>query len=286
MQFSGSRAISDTFQALKDQFGPMLGIWGIFFVIQIALIGLFAMVSGAGMAMMGDINSMEALSGGFFVGVFVLYLVYFYLSMASSASLTAAASPLTRSGFSEALGTGFRSGLPLMGVMLLLFVAYFVVALLFGLVVGVIGAVVGQDAAGLLALIIIVPGMAYLVTKVSLVLPVVAVDGERNPITAIRSAWRMSDGATLKMVLLYLGFGAVVGILIGLLFVPMLGSVATAVAAGQEPGFAMMMGSLGYMLVGWAALGVAIALSFASLMAAIHSQLSDRSSDSVGETFA
>lgn len=286
MQFSGSRAISDTFQALKDQFGPMLGIWGIFFVIQIALIGLFAMVSGAGMAMMGDINSMEALSGGFFVGVFVLYLVYFYLSMASSASLTSAASPLTRSGFSEALGAGFRSGLPLMGVMLLLFVAYFVVALLFGLVVGVIGAVVGQDAAGLLALIIIVPGMAYLVTKVSLVLPVVAVDGERNPITAIRSAWRMSDGATLKMALLYLGFGAVVGILIGLLFVPMLGSVATAVAAGQEPGFAMMMGSLGYMLVGWAALGVAIALSFASLMAAIHSQLSDRSSDSVGETFA
>lgn len=287
MLFSGSRAISDAFEALKQRFGPMLGLWAVFFVIQMVLMfGLFALIGAAGMAGMAGGMDGPNLSGTMILGVFVIYLVYFYVYAASAAALAATASPLKKAPFADALGIGFRSGLPMLGVYVLLFIAYVILAIVFGIAVAAIGAVAGESVAAILAIIVAVVGLTYALTKISLIAPVVAVDNVRNPITAITRSWSMTKGATLKMFLVYVALGIVATIAFGALFAPMLSGLTSAATMGQPPDIGGMVGQFAFIFVGLLILSVVFSLAVSALIASIHSQLTPDAGERIGDTFA
>ncbi len=282
MEFSGSRAISDTFDILKQRIGPLIGLLMVFFVIQFFAAIVFGVITGiAGMAG----SSSELALGSVLISI-VSNLVNFYLSSASSAAMMSTASPITKSSFSEAFSSGFRAAPWLLLTMLLMVLGYFVAGLALALVGFGVGAIAGQAAGVLLALVIGLPALIFVGTKLSLITPIVAVDGVHNPIDAIRNSWRMTTGATLKILLILMGFG-LVAIVLMLIFVgPALWSIISAARLGQTPDIPSMVGSIGLAFLGVIVLAVLLSVFSAALIAAMHSQLSSDAQGRYGETFS
>ena len=180
MQTSVSQILAKTGETVKSRFGGLLGILGVYFAAQIVLLIVLGVVVGGSMfgamASIGAGAPGESVWAGFGVGMFVMillaYLLILLVAAAQSSSLIAFASPLQRLSFGDALNAGFRSALPMLGVMVLLLIVYFVCALVLGLVIGLIGAI-STTLAGLLGILLIPVGI-YVMCRICTINAVVA----------------------------------------------------------------------------------------------------------------
>ena len=170
----------------------------------------------------------------------------------------------------EALSIGAKLFLPYLGAQLVVSVVLGIMMLL----PFAVGAAVSVTAGVLLGLIAIV-ALCYLFTKFMLVPPVIAIERETNPLTALGRSWRLTKGNSVRlfffMVLLLIAIvviGGVVSMVVGLVFA-LFG--ATAALIGQ----AIVSGLLNAI---WVVL-------FLAVLAAIHHQLADPSTETVRETF-
>jgi hypothetical protein len=277
MELSTSGILSRMFEMMKGRFGPLLGIWFVYFAVQIAFSIVFLMVIGASVfagGAIGDPAAMAGLGVGMIVLMLVFYLVYLLIYVASYASLTSMASPLHRPAFGDALYAGVRSALPLFGAMLLLLVAYFVVALVIGMITGLLG-----TAGSTLFAIVLIPALIYIGCRLSIIFPLVAVDGIRNPITAITRSWNMTGGSVLGILGATLVYLLIAVVLFAVVFLPVFGSAATLV----DP--AAAMGTMLFFFVGVVIVGIVVSIMGAALAAAIHGGLSDTSGGRLSETF-
>ncbi len=153
--------------------------------------------------------------------------------------------------------------------------AFILSQLLFGLVAGAglvlfVGAAAASGVAALSALVslLAIVALVYALLKFSLTAPVVAVDGERNPIAALRRSWELTRGHTMQIALFYLMFG-MAALVITLLFVPLIGLLfgllggATAADVGKA--------------ISSSAIGAVVTLYFTAIRAAVHRQLAAKS---------
>ena len=170
----------------------------------------------------------------------------------------------------EALSIGAKLFLPYLGAQLVVSVVLGIMMLL----PFAVGAAVSVTAGVLLGLIAIV-ALCYLFTKFMLVPPVIAIERETNPLTALGRSWRLTKGNSVRlfffMVLLLIAIvviGGVVSMVVGLVFA-LFG--ATAALIGQ----AIVSGLLNAI---WVVL-------FLAVLAAIHHQLAGPSTETVRETF-
>ena len=170
----------------------------------------------------------------------------------------------------EALSIGAKLFLPYLGAQLVVSVVLGIMMLL----PFAVGAAVSVTAGVLLGLIAIV-ALCYLFTKFMLVPPVIAIERETNPLTALGRSWRLTKGNSVRlfffMVLLLIAIvviGGVVSMVVGLVFA-LFG--ATAALIGQ----AIVSGLLNAI---WVVL-------FLAVLAAIHHQLAGPSTKTVRETF-
>ncbi len=291
MTTSVGQIYGQTLEIVKGRFGPLLGLLATFFAINIALMIVFVMVIGvsafAGMGA-GMEGNAGAIGAGAILGVIVFYVIYILVYCAQSASMTAMASPLQRLTFSEALSAGMRSALPMLGLIVILMIAYFVVALVVGLLVGILS-IAGQAgmAIGMIAVFI---GAAYLACRLATVNAVIAVEGVGNPLTALSRGWNMTRGNVLTIFLALLGFCVVAIVLILLIAAPFFSMFTAASAMAVDPSAAPpeMPGVGTFAFVGIAALvvGVILSISGSALMSVIHAELSDASPRAAEDVFA
>lgn len=276
MRFSGSKAFSDAFAIFTSRFGRMAAVAVIYFV---AVIAVFALL-GAGLAaqIAGGMMSPEAMSGGMVGAIVLIYILVYALQFAQQAALCRICSDRHDASIGDAIATGVRCVPTLFGVVILLIIGFFVVGLVASMVMA--GAAAGAQSPGLaivLGLLMFV-GFGYLGTRISMILPVVAIDEVRNPISAIATAWRISGGHVLKLFLTYVLAMIVMGAIMLALFFLTIGI--------PSPGAVPGMGGIIAFGVGMLVAALSIGLYFTALVVAIHRQLSGVPTETITDTFA
>lgn len=287
MQTSVSRILGKTGEVLRTRFGGLVGLWGVFFAAQIVLFMILAAVIGAstfgalaaGAGGAAPESGLGGLGAGIIVTIILAYVVILLISLAQSSSLIAYASPLQKLSFGDALNSGVRSALPMVGVALLLLVAYFVVAFLVALVLGLLGSV-SSALSGLIA-ILLIPAGIYAASRICTINAVVAVDRVTNPINAIAAGWTQTRGsvwAILGAMVIFLVALVVVG---GLLAWPLI-SASISAGAGGVPD----LGGLGLTFLGFFLFSIAVSVVSAALIAAIHAEVSSASASKATDVFS
>lgn len=285
VDYSISKAFSDATRSVTERLGGQIAVWGVFFAIQIGAFIVFAvMMGGSAMALAGaggggGAEALAGLGGGMILFMIVFYLAILAIAVAAQAAQVTIASHLRKPSVGDAVNNGFRSALPLFGAMVLLLIAYFIIAFVLGLVVGLLGAASGSGAVGMLFLALVGVGLAYVGTRLSMLVPVVALDGERNPINAISKSWNMTDGKVLPVLGTYLVFIVALVVVIGAVVAVI---AMTAMGGGAMPGF----GTMALIFVLYIVAIVAVTIYASSLTAAVHQQLSGRSVEDATKTFS
>lgn len=280
MRFSGSRALSEAFQTMLARIGPLLAISVIGYLVIFALTGgLMATVLPQMMTSMqaGEASPAAVIAGAGF-GLILFYIVIYGVSFAQQVALCRMCSDRHEPSIGGAIRAGVKSVPTLFGVAILLLIAAVAAMLVVSLAIAAVAA--GSDSPGLafvMGLLVLI-GCVWLFARLSMVLPVVAIDDVRNPITAISRAWQLTRGHTLRLVLVYALMLVVMGVLLVVFSALTLGSFNP----GTVPSIGNMVGFGTLMLV----FGLTVGLYFMALVAAIHSQLAGASTSAVEDTFA
>ena len=261
MKFDLDTAWKDTTGLLSRNRGLLAVIAGVFFflpyaALTIALPGMgdleAAQASGNLDAMMGAINDLYA----------SYWWVYLILAIVQGTGLLAMLALVRRRAnptVGEALSTGVKSVPTYIAAQLLQTALFAIVAaLLIGL-----GAVTGLPALAVLGGVIAFVLVCYIVTKLSLAAPVIAIEGELNPIKALQRSWALTRGNSIRLFFFYLLLLAafvVLSIVISLVL-----GLAFAIAGDQAAllGEAVISGLLNAIMI----------VVIVCVMAAVHTQL-------------
>lgn len=280
MRFSGSRALSEAFQTMLARIGPLLAVSVIGYMAIFALTGglMATMMPQMMSSVQTGVTSPAAVLAGAGFGLILFYILIYGVSFAQQVALCRLCSDRHEPSIGGAIRAGVNSVPTLFGVAILLLVAAVAAMLVVSLVIAAVAA--GSDSPGLafvIGLLVLIGGV-WLFTRLSMVLPVVAIDDVRNPITAIGRAWQLTSGHTLRLVLVY----ALMLVVTGVLFMVFSALTLGSFSPGAVPSIGNMIGFGTLMLV----FGLTVGLYFMALVAAIHSQLAGASTSAVEDTFA
>lgn len=270
---------------LKERIGPLLGIVAVFYGLQIILFVMLGIILGASMVSVltaANLQSggMGALGAGSVAAIVVFYLVLFWVGMAQYCSLSSMSSPLRKPAFGEALKTGFNSSLTCLGILILMLVPYIAFVIVFAIVGGILVAVAGI-VGGVITGILAVGALLFFASRLSIILPVIAVDGIRNPVRAIARSWSLTSGHAFKIFLLSMVFFVVVFILFGLSFAPVFGAIQSSAITGSAPN----LGGLGFAFLALTVVGVLVVILTSVFQATIHAELVGHVSPDLAATF-
>lgn len=279
---------SNALAMVKERWLAMLGLWATFlgFLLVYGLV-FFAVIGGSMLAMTGMAMGTSAFEdpaalGGLGMGVLLLALLFYigYLAIlfGQQGAMVAAATPLERISFGEAFGRGLKSGLTMLGIMVLFLIAY-VVVLLVMMLVGLILSFLGT-LGGILTALIAVAGVAYFACRFSVLIPVIVVERTYNPITAINRTWQITSGKVLS-ILVVLVVATVAAMIVIIPVFLILGGVFDPAAGGAEPGMLSILFAFVLLIV----MSFAILFFYSSLIASLHAQVSDRQAVEFGKTF-
>lgn len=281
--------ISDTFRMVKERFGPLLGLWAIYFAITLGL--SFVLAIGIGVAGVAGLSAMEsnplAASGGIIVAFVLFYVGYLALTMAQYASLIMMASPLKQLSVGEALGAGWRAAPALFLLIVVMIVGHAAVAAVLGLVGA--GLSVAGEAGSALSALVLIPVLVWLGCRLAPLFAVVAVDGVRNPFAAIARSWRLTRGHALTIFLVSLVFMVILGLVLGVALLPSLGLLASLAdpASMTDPTAvaAPAMGGIALLMIGMLVAGVLFNLLYCAFMAVVHAKLAGVAGEGTAEAF-
>lgn len=201
-----------------------------------------------------------------------IFLGIFMAQFIGSMSLFALLSDRGNPTVGEALGTGIRSIPSYIAAQLIVTLA---AGLAIGLPLGLAAAAAPPAVLGLLLIAALV-AMVYVFMKLSLIAPVIAVEGERNPLQAIARSWRLTKGNSLRIALFLFLLLFTIGIIAALVS----GLLGVVLAALGEP-----VATIGIDLVS-AIVNAVVTVIFLVVTAAIHRQLAGPSSEALADTFA
>ena len=256
MKFSMSEAWRDAMAMMSANREVLLIVAGIFFLLP--SLGMAVTMPDFQQNMMADPQNAQAMMAEMFRDWWWLLVVIFLAQIVGYLALLALLRDTARPTVGEALQRGLAGLVPAIGVNLIIAVG----AVLLVLVAGIVTAAV--PVVGVILLIVCVLGMIYLAVKMSLVMPVIAVDRVSNPLTVIARSWALTKGNSLRLFLFFLLLGVVyvvlamvIGAVVGLLSV-VLGADTAVLVNGVISGI----------------LGAIATVIFVAVIAAIHRQLS------------
>lgn len=262
--------------ANRDTIGAIAGLF--FFVPSLAASLLMPDMATAGAMppsgsgdqeadMQAVLNQMSAVYAQNWPVLAAITIIQFVGSLSLLALLSDRRRPTVR----EALVAGLKSSPSYLAAQLLSALA---VALAVGLPLGILAAA-GSPSVAMLGGAVLVLLALYAFIKFSLIAPVIAIEGERNPLLALSRSWRLTKRNSLRiaafLLLLFFTIGIIAALVSGLL------SVVFAALGGE-------VAVIGNGLVS-AAVNTGIGVIFLVVIAAVHRQLAGPSSESLAETF-
>ena len=194
-------------------------------------------------------------------------VVQFIGSMSLFALLTDRGNPTV----GEALGTGIKSIPSYLAAQL---ISALGAGLAIGLPIGLIAAV-APPAVATLTVVAAIPVIIYFVIKFSLIAPVIAIEGERNPIAAIQRSWRLTKSNSLRIMLFLFLLIFTIGIIAALVS----GVIGLVLSAMGEP-----VATIGINATS-ALVNALVTVILLVVTVAIHRQLAGPSAEGLAETF-
>lgn len=287
------QVVSDTLRAVKSHFGQLLGLWAIYLGIMIAAAIVLTVVMGVvgltGFAAMGQDaapteGSLLALGTGMVVLVGLFYLAYLLIAMAQYASMIIAASPLRQASLGDALGAGWRAAPALLLLMVVLLLCYIPLAL----VLSGVGAAASSlgDAGSAVLLLLVLPVLVWIGCRLAPLIAVVAVDGVRNPFSAIARSWRLTRGHALTIFLAWLAFIVILLVVAGVALLPSLGVLRSMSDPSAVADVGSALGGMALLFLGFMVISALFTMLYAGFQAVIHSSLSNASGEGMAEAFA
>lgn len=271
MKFDMGRAWSDATSMLSANRDTLLVVAGMFFFLPYFALMLFLPEQIGSMqanAVAGDNPdaALEAIGQWWWA-----FLVIFAAQAIGMLALLALLSDGARPTVGEALGRGGRYFLSYLGAQIL---QGMVLAGVIALPI-LVAVAAGSPALGVVLGIVAFIGFAYIFTKFSLVPPVIAIEKQGNPLTALSRSWRLTKGNSVRLFLFYVLL--LVVLMVIFIVVSMIFGILFA-----------LMGPQG-MLIGNALISSLVnavwIMVFLAVLAAVHRQLAGPSAEAVSETF-
>jgi hypothetical protein len=237
--------------------------------VVLALAGVFFLVPGLAMALLFpapqptagmDSKETAAVIADYYTSVLPYLLPMALFQAAGTLALLTLLTDRSRPTVREAIGSGVRGIITYVLAQILLVVA---VGLIGGTVLA-IGAATGLAALTVVGIAAVFLLAIYAAIKTSLVAPVVAVEGERNPVAALKRSWLLTRGNSLRIAVFYLLVGLAF-IVVASVIVAVFGIVAALIGGPQAGEIAGAVIS--------SALNAVMALYFVAIVAATHRQL-------------
>lgn len=281
MNLSIGSVLSRMMDMVRRRLGALVGLAVVYYVLQIILSVMFAGMIGASMMTMGSASPMDLNLGiGVILGGLVFYVIFLLLYFAQSVAMTHHASPILAPDFGQSFMVGLKSLPTLFGLTLLMIVAYIAFVIVAG-IAALPFAMMGETGSQLFAVLLLIVSL-YFACRLALVMPVIAVDEVKNPITAIRRSWVLTRGNALKIFLAYLVFSIILIVALFALFAAFGGSVFALVdpANGMS---AMGSGLIVGMILVFMLLMIVVYVVMTAFMASLHAALAGP--ETVAETF-
>ena len=279
MNFDMGRAWNDAIAKLSANFSLLAILGGVFFFIP-SLIMFIALpdVMGTLMAPNADPTQMEAMIANLGPSFFGIYLVVLLGSMVGYVAMIALLGDSRRASVGEAIGTGFKALLPLIAILLILIVAYFLVAIGVGLVLGLLIAAVGAastGAAGVLTFVLVIAAIVavlWVMTRLSMISPVIALEKTMNPLTILSRSWRLTAPVQRPLFLFYVVLFVAYFVVAIVLFMIM-GLITTLLGMPSVLGFLNGL------------TGALVAMLFSAIFVAVYNQLAGPTLTQFSDTF-
>lgn len=283
MKFDGNRAWNDAVRAVSANREVLLVLAGVFFFLPGLIAALFLAEYQTEMAASvaavvaaprnpAALQQMMRAYGSVAPYVIALLLVQSVGYMAMLALLTDQRRPTVR----EAMAIGARSIPALIGAVVIFSLGYVVASLPLGLIlVGCIAAL-GQQIGAAIGIAIDMVALVVVVTRLSLTLPVIVIEGLHRPFAALQRSWRMTGGATLRLLAFYVML-AVAYMVITIAFSALLNLVSAVMGTGES--FVLLSGAISGVI------GALTSIVLTAILAAVHRQLAGPSIGAISETF-
>ena len=248
--------------------------------VFLALAGVFFVVPSLALTVIGgepevvpgmQREAMMAAITKFYTDAWWLILASSVLQVIGVLSILTLMRDRSRPTVGEAIRSGLSGLLPYLGAQLLFALA---VGLVGGIVIGVAAAIAPPLAAvGALLLFVVA---VFIGVRLILVAPVIAVEGQRNPLTALRRSWTLTQGQFWRI----FGFLALVMILflviLGVIML-LVGVVLAILTSGETQRVLAAVVS--------SALTAVVVTYVIGIIAAIHRQLAGPGKAGLAETF-
>lgn len=271
MKFDLDTAWKDATGLLSRNLGLLAVIAGVFFFLPYAGIALALPEMGELQKAQatGNAESMMAAVSALYVGYWWVFLILALVQGAGLLAMLALVRRRANPTVGEALATGARSVPSYIAAQLMQSALIVIVAML---LVG-LGAVTGLQVLAALGGVIAFVIICYIVTKLSLAAPVIAIEGQLNPIRALQRSWSLTRGNSVRLFAFYLLL-LVAFIVLSAVFSLVFGFVFAL--AGEQ---AALLGEA--ILSGF--VNAAMIAITVCVLAAVHTQL-DRLASAPGET--
>jgi len=171
----------------------------------------------------------------------------------------------------EALAIGAKALIPYIVAQFLQALSF---VLVFAILVG-IGAATGSKGITALLVLVAIVAAAYIFTKFSLTIPVIAIERVMNPVRALARSWRLTKGNSVRLFVFYLLL-LIVLMVVAMLLSAIFGLVGVAFGAA---GASIVSGVVS------ALMNMTFVMMLLAVLAAVHRQLSGPSEQNLSETF-
>ncbi len=269
MRFDSNRAWTEATEIVRANRSVLWAVAGVFLALPVCAITLLApppeVPEGA------EPRAMLDLLGGYYSSVAPWFLGMAVCQLIGTLTMLALFTDRARPTVAEALQLGVKGLLPTIVAQILAGLGFFMVAIL------LIGpASLGGSATMVVGVLLALIAFAYGMTRISMVAPVVMVEGQRNPLAALTRSWRLTQDNTGRLLffyaLLFLGFWIAVLLLGGL------ADLGLRLILGEQIG-----APLGAFAA--AALQAVMTIYFTAVYAATHRQLAGPSASTDARTF-
>lgn len=285
MKFSMTTAWNEAMAMFTANREVLLIIAGIFFFLpSLAFAIMFPQMQDLQQMMLTDPEryqqQVEAMFTDYLPLLILGVIAYLLFTLAGYLALVAMLRDHARPTVGEAIGFGAKAAVPAFLGMILLYLVMVLAALVPALLLGAGSAASGGSSAGFgfvafIVVVLMIVVLLYLMTKFSLFLAVMGLEGTLNPVRALARSWRLTRRNSVRLFAFYVLLTicyvviAVIVSMPAMLLVMVLGTTVAGLVNG---------------LVSGALTAVATVL-FVAILASIHRQLSGPSGEAIGEVF-
>jgi len=270
MKFDSNQAWKDAAAAVSANRDLLLALAGVFMVLPAFALAL--LLPPPEQAQGADFKAMMAQMGEYYRSAFPALIAMAVLSILGTLTMLTLFTDRSRPTVGEAIRQGLRGIVPVIAAQLL---TGFVAALAMIAVMS-IAQLAGAQGAGLLLTALLALGFVYAMVRLSLLSPVVIVEGQRNPVAALKRSWELTRGNAGRLLAFYLLLGLAL-LIVYLLATAAIGLVVTMIASG---GLASAINNLVA-----TCLEAVMSVYFVAVTATSHRQLAGPSPSLVADRF-